>query len=524
MATDALGNQPFRGKGPIVEGQPRQSQAPPPKSQPWVKLLVVLLFVGVTVFFVVRAPTDQPDLAAPTTGATSAASGSPTAGSLAVERCRPQVDGVSFRIGDEGSGPAQVPLATPEPADGGEPQTPAQRYAPFAVVLGRGTITGTGYAVGVKRDVADGSVAEVALVDAKRATGRLIRLGQARGDVEAPLVVSAGEELVAAMLEPNASGFSLRLARVRGDRVDWAAELPQERDESLAFDVAVGADRVAVAWDEAVDEGERTRIVLATLDRGELRATDDARPISPEQRDAELPRLVAHAGGFWLVYVARRSFELPPQPGDEELGRDPKQERYAAEMIEHSWLEVMPLEPTGAPSGPARALSAKDGHVQAFDVEGLPDGGLVVAWRDDDTPTGAQGGRVELMVVSSGGVGESRVVADEDVGLGVPTLLPGWISLAGTRDDLRLAPLGADGQPQGAIAAEPVLGLGQLLAADARTLLLARPHERAVELFVVTCDRTPVPEPAEPAAADSAVAPADAAAAASASATASAAR
>lgn len=469
---------------------PSQPPRPtPPKRARWVAPVILLVFAGVAAFFVLRAPTDS--FAPGLLGTASTSAVDADADAAAVElppRCRLEAGRGAFRVGED-QGPAPEPSA--DGAGGGDPgEQPDQRFSPFAVVLGPGIAHGQGFAVGLKRDTADGAAAEVALVDGSTGKGRLVRLGRSRGDVEAPLVVGAGDGLIAAMLEPNASGFSLQLATITGDEAKWRAELPQANDESLAFDVAYGEASVVAAWDAVSRDGERSQIVLVTLDRGGLSVTESDRVVSPEKVDAELPRVVPRAGGFWLAYVARSTMTLPPRPSDEQLDIDPKRERYAAEMIEKSWLEVLPLDPTGTPAGPARAITPRKGHVQAFDVARGTGDGLLVAWRDDDTPSGSQGGQVRLIAVNAGGAEQPVVVADEDVGLGVPSLLPGWVAIASARGESRLAPIDESGRLLGTLRTEKPLGVGQLLAARDQSLLLARPDGTAVELTLVHCSRT----------------------------------
>ncbi|MBW2523846.1 MAG: hypothetical protein JRI23_06715 [Deltaproteobacteria bacterium] len=462
-----------------------ESKPRPGPGSTWGKLLVVALFLAVAAFFLLRAPTDElrSDDPRGTGGAPpTAATEAPAVGS----RCRLAVGKAPFRVGGEGSADA-APASADAGADGGD----LQRFAPFAVVVGRGVRLPSGFAVGVRRDTSDGAVQQVALIDAGGA-GRLVDLGRSRGDVGAPLIAAAGGDVVVGALEPNAGGFSIRLARISGDEVTWGDDLPQERDESLAYDLAVSGAATVVAWDEADRRGEHTGIVVAGVAAEGLRVGRAAGRVTSDELDAELPRLVPRADGFWLVYVARRKVALPPNPSDEDLQRDPEQGRYAAEMIEQSWLEAMPLEADGEPAGPARPVTPAAGHVQAFDVERAKGGAVLVAWRDDDTPTGADGGRVSVVLVESGGVGEPRVIAEEDVGLGAPNLLQGWVSLAAASGELRLAPLGGAELVQGVLAAEPSLGGGQLIASTGSSLLLAKPRGRAVDLVLAECEPTPV--------------------------------
>jgi hypothetical protein len=185
----------------------------------------------------------------------------------------------------------------------GEAVEPGQ-LVPFAVELGRGTRHGEGFAVGVKRHKDGGVYASVALVDAEARKGELVDLGRSRGDVDPPQVVARGNELVAGVLEPQASSMALRLARYDGKKLHWGSELEQGRDESLAFDMAFSDSAGVVAWDDVVDDGERGAVVLAQLD-GELASRGKPSAVSPEHLDADVPRVLVRPGGFWLVYVAR---------------------------------------------------------------------------------------------------------------------------------------------------------------------------------------------------------------------------
>jgi hypothetical protein len=360
---------------------------------------------------------------------------------------------------------------------------------PPTVVLGRATRTPSGDAVGVRRDAADGALAEVALLAAPSGMGRTVALGRTRGDLDAPLVLADGERLVVAMLEPNASSYSLRIARITGTEVRWAAELPDGRGESLAFDLALGDSKAVAAWDQLATRGEHSEVRIATLDRAELGVVHAPSSVTDVDTDAELPQVVPRPGGFWLAYVARRTVRLPPQPSDKDLGRDPEEDRHPAELIEPGWIDIVPLDDAGAPSGPHRAVTPRDGHVQAFDLAPSAEGGAVLCWRDDDTPTGAEGGRLGLVTVTMAGVGEPRIVAAEDVGLGAPSLLGGWLAASDAEGRIRLAPLGPTNELAGELETEAGLGAGQVLAAEGETMLVARPAARGAELVLVRCER-----------------------------------
>jgi hypothetical protein len=480
-----------RDRPAAVDGRAGRPSTPAPAAGPrWWVALAVLGLLGVAIFLVLRAPTDPLPGAAEREPGLGGASAAPPAlggqGSVPVPapRCRLDPGAAPFRIGD--AAPASS-AAAPKPAqvDAADEEEP---LAPPTVVIGRAARARSGYAIGVRRDAGGGAVAEVALLGTSGGPGKLLALGKTRGDLDAPLVLGDGDGLVAALLEPQPSGFALRIAKVAGDEVRWAAELPVARGESLAFDLALGEAKAVAAWDEIERGGERSEIRVAVLDRASLGVVQKPTVLSGTETDAEQPQLVPRPAGFWLAYVARRAVKLPPQPNDKDLRRDPQEDQHPAELIEPSWLELVPLDDSGARSGPARPVTPRDGHVQTFDLAADLQGGALLAWRDDDTPTGAEGGRLGMISVSMAGVGEPRVVAAEDVGLGAPLLLGGWLAASDAEGRIRLAPLLPSGELAGELRTEPGLGPGQVLAAEANTLLVARPTAHGAEVVLARCE------------------------------------
>jgi hypothetical protein len=329
----------------------------------------------------------------------------------------------------------------------------------------------------------------VATLGPDGAGGKLVRLARSRGDLEPPAVTGAGPAILAAMLEPNAGGRAIRLAKIEGEQVSWGAELAEGRDESLALDLAASGGRAVIVWDDVTRDGKRSRIMMASIDTGSLRSATSPRPISAPKVDAEVPRVIARPGGFWLAYVAR---------SEEGVAKDVDEDTASAgEAIGHQWIEVMPLDETGSPAAGARAVTPKDGHVLAFDMAIGEDGAAILAFRDDDTPSGSSGGRVSVQLVGLGHVGAPRVVAGEEraepngaeegVGSGVPALLPGWIAVAHVSGATRLAALNGKGEIVDALVAEDALGGGEPIAASGAGLLVARPAGTAMKLSVLRC-------------------------------------
>ena len=363
-----------------------------------------------------------------------------------------------------------------------DPRSP--NLEPFAAEIGRGDVIDGGYAVGVRREDDGKTVAEVARVDEQAGGGELLRLDVARGDMDAPIVRSRGKGFVAAMLEPNASGIALRLASFDGGEPRWGAEIDQGRDESLAFDFGFSGDAGVVVWDDITEDGKRGRVMRAVVKAADVSLVEKEAEVSSKGMDADQPRVVPRAGGFWLAFVARA-----PAKGDDTNKADDG--RYAAERIEPSWLQLVPLDRSGKPEGASQAITPKSGHVLGFDLMTGKDGAAIVAWRDDDTPSGAQGGRVSIVLVTaSGGGGQEQLVADRNVGAGVPTLVPGWIALPDDEGATLLAPIADDGQVLAEPRVEQAMGLGQLVASRKDVLLVAKPAGRAVDLVTLACSRS----------------------------------
>lgn len=457
---------------------------PPERQSPWA-YVVIAAVVGVAGFLLIdeEAP---PEVTAPTAGLATSTTGSVLDPKTPlVPRCREHGPTMGYAIGERAT--AEQPDGDDPPAAGsGDPPDPEDAPSeppllPFSVAIGRGAAMNDGsFVVGVKRDRDGGSWAEVAVVDGRAASGRLVELSRSRGDVDAPLVVRCGDGWVAALLEPNAGGLDLRLVSPDGKGgLTWGATLPQGRDESLALDVVFGVERGLVAWDEVVDDGERAVVEVATIDATTLAAAGKTEVRSREGVDAELPRLLPRGDGFWLFYVAR-------QPVDEAGERT--EGRFAAERIVPSWLEVVPLDASGVPAGAPISVTGQGDHVLAYDVKPAADDGAVVIWRDDDTPSGAHGGDVFTVVVGASGPGAVQPVTAEKVGAGVPDLIGGFVALHNAHGQLQLAPADGAGVLTGPLQVEPRLGGGQLVAAHDDVLLVARPSGRAVELFTAACD------------------------------------
>lgn len=396
-------------------------------------------------------------------------------------RCK-TISAEAFVVGDNKSvarNKANAAAAAPDagelPVDEADEQF--DELAPYAVELGRGAVLNNGFAVGALRDGDGGSYAMVAQLGADGRNGKLVKLGRSRGDFDAPTVTGYKDGLLAAMLEPNAGGRAIRVAKVSGEQVTWGPEVSEGRDESLALDLATSGDRGVLVWDDVSKDGKRTMVMIESFDVETMKSDGKAHPISSPKNDAEVPRLTNRPGGFWLAYVVVGEGK---KPKDEDTG-------LGGEAIQPRWIEVVPLDEKAEPVGLPRAVTPKDGHTLAFDIEASEDGGILLAYRDDDTPNGSTGGKVMTVNVRLSGVAEPQVMTEEANSTGVPDLLPGWMAIASLSGATRMAPLSAKGELLGELRREAEIGNGEILAGTRASLLVARPAGKAMKLSVVEC-------------------------------------
>jgi hypothetical protein len=389
----------------------------------------------------------------------------PPVAQTVTHRCEP--------VSPEGSFVLRADTNRPASADGGDP--PEGDALPFAAEVGEAVALASGFAVGAIHAENGAPTMSVVEIGPDGRGGKVISLGAARGDVEPPRLAVRGALLVAGVLEPERGGRAIKLATIDSDHVTWGARVHEKADESQAFDLAIGDTRGIVVWDEDAADGGAIR--MSTFDGANPSVATPPRTISPDQADAEAPRLVARRGGFWLGYLARRA-----ESEDEDA-----EARFQAEAVGFRWVEVIALDENGSPVGPARAVTPKDGHVMLFDLAPGPDDGAIVVWRDDEVPSGATGGRVMRAVVRPSGIDEPSVLVEEVAAAGVPNLVGSWLAVADAAGPTRLGPISNTGTLTGPLFGEPDIDRGEPLAASANTLLVARPMDRAVTLTVVRC-------------------------------------
>lgn len=450
---------------------------------------------------------------------------------LAPPRCVRVDTGSGFvigtRKGDARDGPAEpqapeVETAQPDRDD---------LLAPFAVIVGRAGVTKSGYALGVLGDSEAGSEAFLVTMGADGQAGTSLKLLRSRPDLDPPVVAARedSDDVYVATLEPNASSRAIRMARVRGGQIEWGAEIPEDNDGSLAIDMAITSRRGVVAWD-TMDDDEKGYVHVASFALDSFGTITSTRVATTKALDADTPRVVATDKGFYLAYLVHgeqlnrervaKSDEQGEPPRPTSASASPKStkpkkkpqatdrapgdvdESRGGESISISWIEVVPLDETGAQSGEPLRATPEGVTVQSFDMA-ASDGALIIAYRDDDSPTGGGGGLIRMVSLRPGGLGASYESPDPLPSDGIPTVLPGWIAIPVLAGPDYIGRLGRDGMPSEPLTREVSLGIGEPIAARGTRLLVTEPEGAAMRFRVVECGDAPPPPPPAPSASSS---------------------
>jgi len=384
------------------------------------------------------------------------------------------------------------------------------------VEIGDAVPTANAYALGAVHRTAQGRVAAVMQIsraldtgsspDASGEPARWLDLAPTLGDAPPPLLVprpgSPGADLVAAAYLRGGGGIDRGAARNLAlyaiSSASWAGAppqpfliVPQQHDDSLAFDLAFAGSSGVVVWDEGAAPSRGVIRALALEGEAGLAVAHD---ISPPESDAELPKIEPDGSGFVAMWIARR-----PEPTRPFDAAEPE---VPGETRSFGWLESVRLDARGAVAGPVRALTAASGHVSAYDVVAIasPEHALVVVARDDgESVDGSGGALVRVRIVDD--LPESPVEYQSDgLGRGAPAFVEGsgsFLAWVGPAEQARLLSLDRSGAPLGPPSAEDtlndarplrVLGGPATAGASAR-LLVAASTGTGAALRVVVCRR-----------------------------------
>lgn len=344
-----------------------------------------------------------------------------------------------------------------------------------------------GWAVGIVHRVASSRMAAVALLGADATGARIVDLAPTLGDAPPPHLAPRGADLLAAsyVLSKRSDARQLALYAVpKSGDPKLVATVPQERDDSLAFDLAPGM----LVWDEA------TAPTAGSPPRGVIRAADvladsvgAPHDVSPPDSDAEMPRLAPAAHGYTVFWLARRP--------ETQASDAAAQGEAIGDVRAYSWIE--------SSGTPTHRLTSTSGHVSAYDVEPLAGGDALIVARDDGESIDGSGGMLLRVRVHVGGADPPLALPDDGLGRGAPTFVdapappgPGtetWLSWIGPHETARLLPLDATGTPLGPPSAEPELNDARPLAFLDRkgtpgpVVLAAFPGDAAAQLRVLGC-------------------------------------
>lgn len=342
--------------------------------------------------------------------------------------------------------------------------------------IGDAVAVADGWAVGMLHRVGSARVAAIAFLPAEATAVRVVDLAPTLGDAPPPHLAARGTDVLAASyaVSKRTDVRELALYAVpKGGDPRLIATIPQQRDDSFAFDLAPGL----VVWDEA-SAGPSPRGVIRAA---ELLAGDQVGPahdVSPPDSDAEMPRLSPAAHGYDVFWLARRP--------EGQLSDAAATAEAVGDVRSYSWLE--------SSGSPPHRLTSATGHVSAYDVQPLAGGDALLVARDDGESVDGSGGSLLRIRVRAGGADPPLALPGDGLGRGAPVFVDGpaaWLSWIGPHEAARLLPLDANGAPVGPPSAEPELDDARPLAlfqgAQVPRILTATPGDAVAQLRVLAC-------------------------------------
>jgi hypothetical protein len=405
-------------------------------------------------------------------------------------RCR-KLPGFELRLkGSATQAAAKPSIAEHEPSDepaddasAAEPANDGAAALPFGIDIGGASATGSGFALAGLR----GDAAFVARLSASGS--QVVELGRVHGDPEAPVVATAGERVLVVLPNSDAAGRTLRIGELSpaSASVSFGPDLTGLGRAAASVGLAISGERALLVLAREDEDG--SRVLSAALSLGDLRAPLALSPLSNES--AEMPRVVAREGGFWVAWV--RNIDVaappaaPPKPGADVDGHQPF-------VFGPRVLEVARLDLEGKLVGTPRRLGEPRPHALLYDIAPLASGGLTVATRTDAAAPGAESGAISLWELGADGSQSERRLDDDDIGAGAPALLhearrapnapQSWLAVSSRSGATRLGSLEGE---RTTLRGEPALGSGEVLAVSEGKLLIQHARGRGTELSVLDC-------------------------------------
>ncbi len=349
------------------------------------------------------------------------------------------------------------------------------------VVAGEAVLAPDALYLGVVRREGTKRLAGVVRASLDLSTSKVFDLGPALGDDPPPMPRLRGTTPIVTGFARRAAGDAgagdagvgimgatrrLEISRIEASGLVLESAIGQQADESLAYDVAWPAGAAAGAGLVAWDEDAPPEVAAALGDRGIVKvqllgAGAKARVASPEKSDAEVPRLLARPGGYWLAWLARRA-EAAEDAGPTGNAEGPGERRA------YRWVELVALDAKGEATSPVRRISPEKGRVASFDlVRGTTDAQVVVLVQDEAAFAEGAGERM-VRYVTDGDKVDSADLLDGGIGHALADLLPAsgpnrWLAFVDPQEHAHLVPLGPTLRVAGANTTEPALDGARVL-------------------------------------------------------------
>jgi hypothetical protein len=401
-------------------------------------------------------------------------------------RCHELAQPSPFRIGELAPNASAA-----DDADDAGPDEDDEVPAPFSVELGPARASAEGFAVSALRSLKGQSHALVALLNGDAGAGKLIDLGVVHGDPDPPLFAEHGKDLVIAASDADAGGGMLKVGWVRDARgsaqISWGPEITGVRRDST-FALEVNGEHALVAY--AAEAAGKIRVYGALLEPSNSKQKLSPEPLSAAGADVDSPRLAQRVGGYWLAVA--RSLDAPkakPKPHLSDASADDDDQNSLLDIGTRR-IEVTKLDTRGSVVSSPLIVTTPGMHPMSFELSAAPDGGAYVAFRDDDSTPGAEGGALQLVHVKLDGSFEKVTLAQNSNGTGTPSLL------VDSSDATKIV-LAAPGEnsatwfgritEHSTLAADSVVRGADLIAARDGKLLLSRSKGTAVEFSLVQC-------------------------------------
>ncbi len=438
------------------------------------------------------APVTEPDLPSDMPGdvpeaVASAAPAKPASPPGPVSsRCHELAQASPFRIGELGANHAPA-----DDADDAGPDEDDEVPAPFSVELGPARADADGFAVSALRSLKGQSHALIALLNGDAGAGKLVDLGIVHGDPDPPQFAQHGKDLLVAAPDMDAGGGMLKVGLVHDARgsaqVTWGPEITGVRRDST-FALELSGEHALLAY--AAETAGKIRVFAALLEPNNLKQKLSPEPLSAAGADVDSPRLALRKGGYWLA-VARTLDAPKAKPkmhtvdaGDEQIEGD------SVLDIGTRRIEVTKLDALGKVASSALVVTKPGARPMSFELAAAADGGAFVAFRDDDSTPGADGGALELVHVKADGSFEKVELNGEANGTGTPSLIADasdaskvWLTAAGENGATWFGRL----TEHSTLTADSIVRGGDLIAGRDGKLLLTRSKGTAAEFSLVQC-------------------------------------